>query len=167
VKTLLAAAIVALIVVPMASALAVGDSPLGATPEHVVGDHPTKSTTVERTTTSTTRPAIASTSTPETTTTTEPATTTSTSTLSVGPTTPPDSGLRGAATGLLADYDGDLMIGLDMTEVDSLGIGITSDFSMAVEALRAAALWIAVLALMLVAAVLKGVDRHQSRQTIR
>ena len=207
-RTLLAAVIVGLMLVPMASALAVGDTS-GTILEHEVGDEtttsttepstnttepsttttkpsttttqpattssadPTTTTTAERKTTSTTPPATTSTSRSETTTTTQlattttgPATTTSTPAHLVGPTTPPGSGLRGTATGMLADYDGDLMVGLDLSEVNVLSVGVTSDFSMAVEAFRAARLWIAVLALMLVATVLIGVDRHRSRQMI-
>ena len=132
-------------------------------------------TTSTNPTTTTTRPTTTSTSRPETATTVVSAaasTTSSTSTTSTtvpltgggaGPTngdgSPPFGGLRDPGVGLMADYTGGMMG--DMDDVEVLGVELSADFSMAVEVFETARIWLAVLALMVAAAIIAGVDRRR------
>jgi hypothetical protein len=78
---------------------------------------------------------------------------------------PPSSGgLRVAAVGLLADYESGMMGDMDTEEIEVLGASLEADFSMAVEAFQTAKIWIAVLALLIGAAVVSGMDVRRSKR---
>lgn len=51
-----------------------------------------------------------------------------------------------------------------MEEIEVLGAELDADFSLAVEAFEAARVWIAVLALLITAATVSGMDRKRSRK---
>lgn len=136
---------------------------------------PTTTSTVP--TTTTTRPPTTSTSRAETTTTVSDAasSTSSTSTTSTtislagggaGPTDgnepPPIGGLRDPGVGLMADYSEGMMGDLDMGDVEVLGVELSADFSMAVEVFETARIWLAVLALLVAAAIIAGLDRRRT-----
>ena len=92
------------------------------------------------------------------------ASTTSTTLGSVGggtPGPPPGSGLRESSVGLLADYETGMMGDL---EIEVLGAELTAEFSLAVEAFEAAKVWIAILALVIAAAVVSGMDWRRTRR---
>lgn len=100
------------------------------------------------------------------TTTTHLATTTTTTGLiaSAGSGTPPfDSGLRQPAVGLISDYRTGMMGDLGMDEVEVLGVDLDASFSMVVETFETMKVWIAVLALVITAAVIGGMDWRRSR----
>lgn len=71
-------------------------------------------------------------------------------------------GLRDPGVGLLADYRGGLMGGIDYGEIEVLGAEIDADFSMVVEVFEAAQLWVAALGLVLAAALIGVLDRRRS-----
>jgi hypothetical protein len=130
-------------------------------------------TTTKATTTTTTEPET-TTTTREFTTTTRPATTTTivTSTTTrdqlvplVSGTVPPDSGIRDTERGLLARYDSRSFGGggPGIEDIEVLGVEVTADFSIAAEAFGAAKTGIAVLALIMGAAVVSGMDWRRTR----
>jgi hypothetical protein len=57
-----------------------------------------------------------------------------------------------------------MMGDMEMGEVEVLGAELTAEFSMAVEVFEAARVWVAILALVIAAAVIGGVDRRQARR---
>lgn len=145
----------------------------------------TTSTISTTPTTTTPRPTTTSTSPSETTTTilsgAVPPSSTSSST-STTSTTSPDSitasrvgggpggsatnrsdvgGLRAPGVGLLADYSEGMMGEMMMDDVEVLGVDLPAEFSMAVEVFELAPIWIAVLALLVAAAGIAGVDRRR------
>lgn len=146
---------------------------------------PTTSTISPTPTTTTPRPTTTSNSPSETTTTilsgAVPPSSTSSST-STTSTTSPDSitgsrvdggpggsatnrsdvgGLRAPGVGLLADYGEGMMGEMMMDDVEVLGVDLPAEFSMAVEVFELAPIWLAVLALMVAAAGIAGVDRRR------
>ncbi|HEX6221305.1 MAG TPA: hypothetical protein VF115_09440 [Acidimicrobiia bacterium] len=72
-----------------------------------------------------------------------------------------DGGLRDPGVGLLADYQEGMMGDLQTDQVEVLGVTVDADFSMAVEVFETARIWIALLALMVSAAIIGGVDRRR------
>ncbi|MGD2101183.1 MAG: hypothetical protein PVG83_03035 [Acidimicrobiia bacterium] len=130
-------------------------------------------TTTGGDTTVTTEPGTTSTTAP--TTTTLPVTTTTTAgdtTTSVAITGVPsdgqpppaifEGGIRDTGTGIAVDYhegmNGD-MAGLDQVEV--LSAEVTTDFSLAVESIKAARIWVAALGLMIAGALVSGMDHRR------
>jgi len=102
-----------------------------------------------------------------TTTTTTVADTTTTTTAglplaSLGP--PPGTGLRDAGMGLMADYKAGMMGEMAMEPIEVLGAELEADFSMAVEVIEAAKVWIGALALVIGAAIVSGMDVRRSRR---
>lgn len=98
-----------------------------------------------------------------TTTTTQPTTTTTKDdslVIPVAPTVPPNSGIRDSANGLLARYDTKSFSGaiLETNGIDVLGAEVTADFSITAETFGSARLWIAILALLIGALVIAGMD---------
>jgi hypothetical protein len=83
----------------------------------------------------------------------------------IGPTVPPNSGIRNAEHGLLARYDSRSFGGggLGIEDIEVLGVEVTADFSIAAEAFGAAKTGIAVLALIMGAAVVSGMDWRRTR----
>lgn len=141
----------------------------------------TTSTTVASTTTTTTRPGAASTTTgPGEAVVAQPADDVETTTTTTGdddtstpvapafvngpPSPPPNSGLHDPGIGLMADYDTGMMGQMDMDQVEVLGAELDVDFSLAVEAFESARVWIAVLALMIAAAIVSGMDTRRARR---
>jgi len=129
-----------------------------------------KATTTTTATTTTSLPASTTSTTtrPTSTTTTVPSTTTTVSQEVVpliGPTVPPNSGIRNAEHGLLARYDSRSFGGggLGIEDIEVLGVEVTADFSITAEAFGAAKTGIAVLALIMGAAVVSGMDWRRTR----
>jgi hypothetical protein len=75
-------------------------------------------------------------------------------------TPPPDNGLVDTRLGVLAGSQPDLTGDMDMTEVAILGVDLSAGFSLAVEVFKAIRLWIAILALLIAAAIVSGMDRN-------
>lgn len=131
----------------------------------------TKPTTTTSKATTTTTEATTTTSRPNATTSTtsrEESTTTSTTVVPAAaplPPTPPGDGIRDTGNGLMADYQTGMMGDMDMDEVEVLGAELTANFSMAVEVFEAAKVWIAILALMITAAIVSGMDSRRTRNT--
>lgn len=65
--------------------------------------------------------------------------------------------------GLLAGYRRGMMGNMEMEEVEVLGTSIDADFSLAVETFEAAKIWIAILALLITAALVSGMDWKRSK----
>lgn len=65
----------------------------------------------------------------------------------------------------MADYRGGMMGDVDMGDAEVLGVELSADFSMAVEVFETARIWLAVLALMVAAAIIAGVDKHRTPAT--
>lgn len=77
---------------------------------------------------------------------------------------PPGSGLRESSIGLLADYRPGMADDMAMEQVEVLGAELSADFSLAVEAFEAAKVWIAILALVIAAALVSGMDSRRARE---
>ena len=145
---------------------------------------PTPTSTTSTSSTTTTVGAVTSTTSPRATTSTRPAsvagaggtdssttttladtTTTSGAALVVSPPAPPsDGGLRDPGVGLMTDYEPGMMGDMDMESVEVLGAELDADFSLAVEYFETGKLWIALLALVIGAAFIGGLDRHRLRR---
>lgn len=69
---------------------------------------------------------------------------------------PPSGGLREPALGLLADYREGMMG--DFEDIEVLGANLSADFSLAVEIFERIKFWIALLALIVTAAIVGGID---------
>jgi hypothetical protein len=78
------------------------------------------------------------------------------------PAPPSGSGLRDPGVGLLVDYEEGMMGDMGVDEVEVLGVELTADYSMAVEAFEATHLWLAGLVLIITAAIVGGLDRGRS-----
>ncbi len=73
---------------------------------------------------------------------------------------PPGSGIRAAARGLQASFQGDLYG--DVRTVSALGgVDLQADYNMAVEVIRASWAWMALLALVIAWALVTGLDRRR------
>ncbi len=83
-------------------------------------------------------------------------TTTDRSLLVVAISRPPSGGLREPALGLLADYREGMMG--DFEDIEVLGANLRADFSLAVEIFGRIKFWIALLALIVTAAIVGGID---------
>lgn len=130
------------------------------------------STSTSTSTTSTTRPAAETgeaTPVRDTTTTTTATTTTTSTTVAaaVPKTPPPGSGLLRAGSGIMADYGSGAMGDMSTDSVEVLGVGVTADFSMAVEVFEAVRWWVAGLALLIAAATIGLVDRRRAERRAR
>lgn len=71
-------------------------------------------------------------------------------------------GLRVTWVGVVADHPSGLMGELEGEDAEVLAAELDADFSLAVEVFEKARIWISILALMVAAAVIHGVDRHRS-----
>jgi hypothetical protein len=71
-------------------------------------------------------------------------------------------GLRVTWVGLVADHPPGLMGELEGEGAEVLAVELDADFSLAVEVFEKARIWISILALVVAAAVIHGVDRHRS-----
>lgn len=130
----------------------------------------TSTTTTTRGTTSTDGSSTTSTTVPRSTTTIGGTSGTSTTTTSSpafvlrSPASPPgDGGLRQSGVGLMADYRSGMMGDIGPYDIEVLGAELEADFSLAVEAIEAARIWIAILALIIAAAVVSGMDWRRSK----
>ncbi len=138
----------------------------------------TSSTTDPATTTTTRRGDDTPTPTGEGTGTTDPSTTTTTSSdgststsivVAVGDTEPPpsdpfDGGLRDTGVGLISDYHAGMNGDMFPADVEVLSAEVTANFSLAVERIGTAKIWVAALALMIAAAVVSGMDSRRTRR---
>jgi hypothetical protein len=79
----------------------------------------------------------------------------------------PPGGLRVTWVGVVADHPSGLMGELGGEETEVLAAELGADFSLAVEVFEKARIWISILALMVVAAVIHGVDRRRSPELVR
>ena len=119
---------------------------IGTRPEAVTGDGDAKSST---------------------TTTVADTTTTSEVVMVVSPpTSPPGSGMRDPGIGLMSDYASGMMGDMEMESVEVLGAELEADFLLAAEYVESAKLWIALLALVVGAAFVGGLDRRRSRREV-
>ena len=125
-------------------------------------------TTTSKATTTTSQAETTTSTTTPTTTTTVPSTTTSTVVaVPVPPFPPADSGIFDPdGPGIVADYASGMMGDMEMGEIEVLGASLEANFSMAVEAFEAAKVWIAILALMIAAAIVSGMDSRRSKRAV-
>ncbi len=141
-------------------------------------DSPGPTTPNEQEATSTTRPTTSTTSAPaaEDDSVLAPSTTTTTTTTegaaigftTVGPgsggdgTPPEGSGIRAAARGLQANFQGDLFG--EVRTVSALnGVDLQADYNMAVEVIRSSWAWMVLLGLLIAWAIVTGLDRRRGR----
>ncbi len=121
--------------------------------------------TTEATTTTSQSETTTTTGSSETTTTVASTTTTSAPDGAAIPGEPPfKSGLHDPGQGLMADYGDEMMGEMSMEDVEVLGAEVTADFSMAVEVFESAKVWVALLALMITAAIVSGMDTRRARR---
>lgn len=64
--------------------------------------------------------------------------------------------------GVILDHPSGLVGGLGDEEAEVLAVELSADFSLAVEVFEKARIWISILALMVAAAAIYGVDRRRS-----
>lgn len=135
-------------------------------PETTTTTKPKQTTTTTSKETTTTRPMETTTTLPTETTTTIGDTTTTTTARAVVPSVdepPRGSGLRNPDTGLQFDHEEGLMGAMEMEKPEVLGIDIDAEYSMAVELIESSWIWLVALLLVIVTAIVTGIDRRRGR----
>lgn len=127
----------------------------------------TPTTEAPATTTSTTSAPTTSVSSSTSTTRARSSTTIAVAAAGTTPPAPPvfDGGLRDPGMGLMADYHQEMNGDMSMLDdVEVLSAEVTADFSLAVEAIESAKVWLAALSLMIAAALVSGMDSRRKRR---
>ncbi len=130
-------------------------------------------TTTTSSTTTTTEPGTVTTDRPPSTTTTRAETTTTTlattTTTAAPPTTSDDplenGGLRDNENGVMADFTPGLFGNAAIETPEVMGVAIDANYSMAVEVISASWVWTVALLLLVVTAIISGLDRRRSDKT--